>query len=335
MAAAGEPKFRARQIYRWLYARRADDLGAMTDLPLALRETLAARYRLGLPAIEQVVRSEDGTRKYLLGTPGGGAAEAVFIPDDRRVTFCISPQIGCALDCRFCHTATIGLVRNLSAGEIVGQALTLLTDNRERIAERHVNVVMMGMGEALHNYDASIAAVRLLADPSGVGLPRRRITLSTAGLVPAILKLAGEPVRPRLAISLNATTDEVRTRIMPINRRHPIGELMAACARFPLAPGERLTFEYVLLAGVNDAPADPPRLAALLNRHQLKAKVNLIPFNQGSGLPYQEPSADLVRQFRDDLLSLGVPVSVRRNRGRDIAAACGQLALAGRPLQGD
>ncbi|HZI93635.1 MAG TPA: 23S rRNA (adenine(2503)-C(2))-methyltransferase RlmN [Patescibacteria group bacterium] len=326
----GEKRFHARQIYRWIYSRRATGFDAMSDLSRPLRDRLAGRFSLLRPSISRVQQSADGTRKYLMAPPTGGEVEAVFIPEESRVTFCISPQIGCALDCGFCLTAQLGFVRNLTAGEIVGQVLAILDDNNQRIEGRPVNIVMMGMGEALHNYDNSIAAVRLLADPVGVGVPRRRITLSTAGLAPAIVRLAGETVRPKLAISLNATTDEVRSRIMPINRKYPLAILLDACRKIPLAPRERLTFEYVLLRGVNDSAHDPRRLAALMNRHNLHAKVNLIPFNEGGGLPWQEPSADSVKRFRDDLLSLGVPASIRKNRGRDISAACGQLALVTR-----
>jgi len=325
----GEKRFRAMQLFRWIHARRARSFDQMTDLSVPLRRRLAASFTLGRPEARQVQTSADGTRKYLFALHDGGSVESVFMPEQRRVTFCISPQIGCALDCRFCLTARMGLTRNLSAGEIVGQVLELLDDNARRIEGRVVNIVMMGMGEALHNYEQAVAAVRLLADPQGVGIPRRRITLSTAGLAPAIDRLAAEPVRPRLAVSLNATTDEVRSRLMPINRRYPLATLLEACARFPMAPRERLTFEYVLLKDVNDTPEDPPRLAALMGRHRVRAKVNLIPFNAGGGLTFEEPDAAVVSRFRDRLLALGVPSSIRRNRGRDVAAACGQLALTG------
>ena len=328
MEAHGERRYHARQVYRWIYARRAASIDVMSDLSADLRRRLSAGHEIRRPAIAGVQQSADGTRKYLLSAPAGGEVEAVFIPEESRVTFCISPQIGCALDCRFCFTAQLGLVRNLSAGEIVGQTLALLEDNLERIDGRPVNIVMMGMGEALHNYDNSLAAVRLLSDSAGVGIPLRRITLSTAGLAPAIVRLAAEPVRPRLAISLNATTDETRSRLMPINRKYPLDTLLGACRQVPLGPRERLTFEYVLLRGVNDGPRDPRRLVALMNRHKLRAKVNLIPFNGSGSLEFNEPAPDTVRRFADDLVSMGVPASIRKNRGRDIAAACGQLALA-------
>jgi len=328
VSSLGDRPLHARQIYGWIYARRARSFQQMTDLPAALRARLEASCSLAYPRMLRVDAARDGTRKYLLEPAGGGQVEAVFIPEARRITFCLSPQIGCALDCRFCHTALLGLTRHLAAGEIVGQALVLLEDNERRIDRLPVNVVMMGMGEALHNYDQTLAAIRILSDARGVGIPIRRITLSTAGLAPAIRRLAAEPVRPRLAVSLNATTDEVRSSLMPINRRHPIADLMAACADWPLSSRERITFEYVMLGGVNDTARDARRLASLINRHRLKAKVNLIPFNAGSGLPFAEPPAATVKAFQKDLLSHGVSVSVRANRGRDIAAACGQLALS-------
>jgi len=327
MARMGEKPFRARQIHHWIYGRGATTFEEMTDLSEALRRRLAAEYHLERPRIAREQISADGTRKYLFAPRGGGQVEAVFMPEERRVTFCISPQIGCALDCAFCVTAQMGLTRNLTAGEIVGQALALRDENRQHIAGRPINIVMMGMGEALHNYDASLAAVRLLADPQGVGIPLRRITLSTAGWAAGIRKLAGEKVRPRLAISLNATTAAVRSKLMPVNRRYPIDDLLDACRAIPLGPRERLTFEYVLLHGINDAPEDPVRLAALARRHELKVKVNLIPFNPGGGLPYIEPPAETVKRFRAELIARGIPASVRVNRGRDIDAACGQLAL--------
>ncbi len=323
----GEKKFRARQIYRWIYQRRAESFSSLTDLPVSLRRRLERHFTLRRPAVSRIQRSEDGTRKYLLSAPSGGDVESVFLPEPDRVTFCISPQIGCALDCHFCLTARLGLVRHLDPGEIVGQVLALLDDNRSRIGGRRVNIVMMGMGEPLHNYESSIAAVRLLADPDGVGIPTRRQTLSTAGLAPGILKLAEEPVRPRLAISLNATTDEVRSRIMPINRKYPLDVLLRACRSYSRSSRQRLTFEYVLLDGINNTRTDPKRLVSLVNRYELRAKVNLIPFNAAPGLHFKEPTAQTAEWFRSELVARGLPASVRRNRGRDISAACGLLAL--------
>jgi 23S rRNA (adenine2503-C2)-methyltransferase len=326
----GERPFHARQLYRWIYARRAQSFDQMTDLSAAMRARLAAECALDWPAVARVQRSSDGSRKYLLSPPSGGEIESVYLPEPARATFCISSQIGCALDCHFCLTAQMGFTRHLTAGEIVGQVLRLLDELEPDSSGKPVNLVMMGMGEPLHNYDHAVAAVRLLTDPEGMGIPRRRVTLSTAGLAPAIRRLAAEPVRPKLAVSLNATTDDVRSRLMPINRKYPLDELLDACAAWPLAPRERLTFEYVLLRGINDRADDPARLIALARRHRLKVKVNLIPFNAGGGLPFEEPEEDAVKRFRDVLIRHGVPASVRRNRGRDISAACGQLAIGAR-----
>lgn len=320
----GEPSFRARQLYRWTYARRARDFREMTNLPGQLRDRLAESHHLERPLLEKVESSSDGTRKFLYRLEGG-PAESVLMPEPRRDTFCISSQAGCALDCRFCLTALMGFGRHLSPGEIVGQALTMLDELT--VGERPVNVVFMGMGEPLHNYDSVLAAFRLLADPEGIGIPARRITLSTAGMVPGIRRLAGEKIRPRLAISLNATEDETRSRIMPINRKHPIQELLEAAAALPLGPRERVTFEYVMLKGINSRLEDARRLLRLVRRHKLRAKVNLIPFNPGGGLEFQAPPRDEILAFRDLLLAAGLPCSVRRNRGRDISAACGQLAV--------
>jgi 23S rRNA (adenine2503-C2)-methyltransferase len=319
-----EPPYRARQLYEWVYARRAREFARMSSLPAPLRNRLAASFHLLRPAILGVQASSDGTRKHLLGVKGG-RLEAVTIPEPSRVTFCISSQIGCALDCRFCLTAQMGFGRHLNPGEIIAQVLLLLDD--PGIGGRPVNIVFMGMGEPLHNYEAVMRAFRILADPSGIGIPRRRITLSTAGVVPAIRRLAKEAVRPRLAISLNAATDELRSRIMPIGRKYPLVDLMDAAASFPLPPRERLTFEYVLLDGINASPSDADRLAGLFRRYRIRAKVNLIPFNPGGGLPYEAPSKERCGTFRDTLLASGIPCSIRANRGRDISAACGQLAV--------
>jgi 23S rRNA (adenine2503-C2)-methyltransferase len=330
-ARLGEPAYRGRQIYAWIYARRATSFEQMTNLPAGLRARLAAAHDLRRPRAARVDRSADGTLKYLWEVPEG-RVESVLMPEPSRVTLCVSSQMGCALDCRFCLTALMGFGRNLSSGEIVAQALAMLDEAGGEA--RRANVVFMGMGEPLHNYDQVLRAFRILADPGGVGIPRRRVTVSTAGWVPGIRRLAGERVRPRLAISLNATTDEVRSSLMPVNRRHPLKELLETAAAFPLGPRERITFEHVMLEGVNAAPADADRLAVLVRRHGLRAKVNLIPFNPGGGLPFRSPPLDAVRAFRDRLLGAGIPCSIRKNRGRDILAACGQLAAAAGPPPG-
>jgi len=324
-AELGAPRFHADQAYRWMYARGTLDPGAWTDHAVALRQALASRYRIaaGVPVRHRV--AEDGTVKYRVEAPEGGTIEAVsMVAEDDRVTLCISSQVGCALDCDFCLTGKMGFRRHLSAGEIVGQVDGLRRD--QALGERPFNLVFMGMGEPLHNYDAVTAAVRILTDPEGFGLSRRRITVSTVGLVPAIERLAREAVRPRLAVSLNATTDEVRDRLMPVNRKWNLARLLAACREWRTITGERFTFEYVLLDGVNDRDDDVERLAGIAREH--RAKLNLIPFNAVPGhLAYRPPADDRVLAIRDRLLDRGLPVSVRWSRGRGARAACGQLAL--------
>jgi len=296
----------------------------MTNLPAALRSRLEESHPMAAPALGTVQESADGTKKHLFAVEGG-RVESVLIPEPARVTFCISSQVGCALDCAFCLTAKLGFGRHLGAGEIVAQAIAMLRD--PACGRLPVNVVFMGMGEPLHNYDEVMRAFRLLSDPKGIGIPARRITLSTAGMVPGIERLASEPTRPRLAISLNASEDRTRSVLMPINRKHPISDLLRAAAAFPLGSKERVTFEYVLLDGVNASPADAKRVKGLFGRFRLKAKLNLIPFNPGEGLGYRSPSREAVRAFQRVLLDAGYPCSIRKNRGRDISAACGQLAL--------
>ncbi len=324
LAAMGEPAYRAAQIGHALYAERKFDVAAMSNLPAALRQRLASEHTIALPRIERRYRSADGSTRYLLALETGGASiEAVFMPDQGRQTICISTQAGCAVDCKFCLTATLGLIRNLSAGEIVGQVLAALDDNRHALAPQ-TNVVLMGQGEPLLNYDATMAALRILLDPKGAGLSPKHVTLSTSGIVPGIERFSREKVRPKLAISLNASGDEQRDRIMPINRKYPLRALMAACRAYPLRPWEKLTFEYVMLGELNDSPEDARRVVRLLNK--LKCKVNLIPWNPGE-LPFRAPSAESIEAFRRILAEKGVPVFVRYSRGQDVMAACGQLAL--------
>jgi 23S rRNA (adenine2503-C2)-methyltransferase len=326
----GQPEYRARQIYHALYRERQYDFAAMTSLPAALRERLAAEATVTLPRIAQRYASRDGSVRYLFALDGvvAGRAgrsvnvEAVFMPEEGRQTICISTQAGCAVDCRFCLTATLGLLRNLTSGEILGQVLAVLAEHRTELAPQ-TNVVLMGQGEPLLNYDAVMAALRILLDPKGVGLAPRHVTLSTSGIVPGIERLAAEPVRPKLAISLNASSDAQREQIMPINRKYPLAALLDACRRYPLRRWERLTFEYVLLGGFNDAPEDARRVVRLVG--QLRAKVNLIPWNPGE-LPYRPPEPARVEEFRRILTERGVPCFVRYSRGQDVMAACGQLA---------
>ena len=329
-----EPAYRGAQIYHALYAERRFDIAAMTNLPAALRERLAREASILLPRIVRRHRSSDGTVRYVLALAaqqllGESRAakpapiETVFMPEENRQTICISTQAGCAVDCHFCLTATLGLIRNLSAGEIIGQVLIALEENRATLKPQ-TNVVLMGQGEPLLNYDAVMAALRVLLDPNGMAITPKHTTLSTSGIVPGIERLAQEKIRPKLAISLNASSNEQRDKIMPINRKYPMERLLDACTRYPLRPWEHLTFEYVLLGGFNDAPEDARRVARLLAN--LRAKVNLIPWNPGE-LPYERPDAARVEEFRRILADKDIRVFVRYSRGQDVMAACGQLAL--------
>jgi len=335
LAQMGEPAYRGAQLYHALNAERHFNFAQITNLPAALRERLARETRIALPQVRKRYHSTDGTARYLLAldaaevplaVPAAGNSttiETVFMPEESRQTICISTQAGCAVDCRFCLTATLGLIRNLTAGEIVGQVLVALEDNRAALKPQ-TNVVLMGQGEPLLNYDAVMAALRILLDPNGVALSPKHVTLSTSGIVPGIERLALEKVRPKLAVSLNASSDEQRDQIMPINKKYPLEKLLDACRRYPLRPWEKLTFEYVLLGGFNDTPEDARRVLKLLVN--LRCKVNLIPWNPGE-LPYAAPDAARSEAFRSVLAAKGLPVFVRYSRGKDIMAACGQLAL--------
>jgi 23S rRNA (adenine2503-C2)-methyltransferase len=326
LAELGEPAYRGAQIYHALYAERRFDFAAMTNLPAALRERLASEASIELPQIVRRYHSADGTVRYVLAVGEGKTAnvEAVFMPEENRQTICISTQAGCAVDCRFCLTATLGLTRNLTAGEIVGEVLVALEDHREALKPQ-TNIVLMGQGEPLLNYDAVMAALRILLDQKGVAIAPRHAALSTSGIVPGIERLAKEKVRPNLAISLNASSNEQRDQVMPINRKYPLEKLLAACRAYPLKPREWLLFEYVLLGGFNDSPDDARRVVKLLAG--IRAKVNLIPWNPGD-LPYQRPEPERVAEFQRILIDKGVPCFVRDSRGQDVMAACGQLALA-------
>jgi 23S rRNA (adenine2503-C2)-methyltransferase len=328
----GEPAYRGAQIYNALYAEPRADFAAMTNLPLALRDRLAREATIELPKILRTYRSDDGTVRYVLalGEAENGnrntksaTIETVFMPEENRQTICISTQAGCAVDCHFCLTATLGLIRNLTAGEMVGQVLVALEDNRAALKPQ-TNVVLMGQGEPLLNYEAVIAALRILLDPNGLAISPKHTTLSTSGIIPGIEKLGLEKVRPKLAISLNASSNEQRDKIMPINQKYPIEKLIEACERYPLRPWEHLTFEYVLLGGFNDSPQDARRVARLLAN--LRAKVNLIPWNPGE-LPFEKPDPSRTEEFRRILADKDVRAFVRYSRGQDVMAACGQLAL--------
>ena len=321
----GVERFRARQIFRWIYRRGVSDPGAMTDLPNELRARLTDEFTMSTPAIVARERSIDGTEKFLLRLEDGRQIESVFIPDTPAMTFCISTQVGCAMACAFCLTGKMGLIRNLTAGEIVGQ-VRVLADALD-MRDKHFNIVLMGMGEPLHNYDETMKALRILADEHGFEVSPRRVTLSTVGLLPALERLSKEPVMPNLAISLHAPTDVTRGELVPINKKYGIADIIAACRRFPLKKRSRITFEYVLLAGVNDSSDDARNLAKLMAG--LKSKVNVIPLNEAPGIPFERPSDEAIDRFAKILADRDILVSVRKSRGRDIRAACGQLIVEG------
>ncbi|HEY1265412.1 MAG TPA: 23S rRNA (adenine(2503)-C(2))-methyltransferase RlmN [Terriglobales bacterium] len=341
MEGAGQPAYRARQLFEAVYRQRLLTPEEITTLPKELRSFLGAKFSFGLPGIENRYVSRDGTVRYLIAFGDGQSVETVWMPegDDGeagdgseagdetpartwdRATICVSSQVGCAVDCQFCLTALLGVKRNLTAGEIVGQVMAVLNDQQVELPSRRVNLVFMGMGEPFLNYDNFIKAVRLLAE--GVGIPESRMTVSTAGIAPRIYDLGKEELRPKLAISLNASNDELRSRLMPLNRKWNLEKLLAAAREFPLRRREKLTFEYVLLEGVNDAPQNGREVAELVRG--LRAKVNLIALNPGPGIDFQTPSDARVLEFQRILISAGVPTFIRRPRGRDIYAACGQL----------
>jgi len=337
----GEPAFRGRQIFEAIYRQRSASADEISTLPLGLRSTLLANgYSVGLPRIEKKFSSTDGTVRYLIGFDDGRSVETVWMPEGDggeagdgsdagedagrgwdRATICVSSQAGCAVDCQFCFTALLGVERNLTAGEIVGEICAVLKDQRISPPQDRINVVFMGMGEPLLNYDNFIKAVHLLVE--GVGIPESRMTVSTAGIVPRIYEFGLEPVRPKLAISLNASNDELRSRLMPLNRKWNLTKLMAAAREFPLRNREKLTFEYVLLDGVNDSARNAQEVAELIRG--LRAKANLIAFNPGPGVDFRTPKEERVLEFQRILVSAGVPAFIRRPRGREIYAACGQL----------
>jgi len=326
----GEPAYRGRQLFAALQHRRLRSVDEMTDLPKELRARLNQVAQTATLKIESQYLSNDGTRRYLMKTHDGLPVETVFIPEERRDTICFSSQSGCPLQCTFCLTAQLGLLRSLTAGEIVEQILIALNDayGLGMRPPRGTNLVAMGAGEPLLNLESLLKALRVMADPQGLHIVPNRVTVSTAGVVPKILELAQTSDRPHLAISLAAPTDELRNELMPINKRWPLDELLSACKVFEktLKSGERLTFEYVMLDRINDSDEQARQLANLLNRHNIKAKVNLIPHNPADPLPYR-PSIDAtVERFKNILEAKGIHAFVRRPRGRDIFAACGQLA---------
>ncbi len=327
--------YRLRQIFQWVYRRRVKDFSSMTDISKKLREALAESFEITLPEIIFSQNSVDGSRKYLLKLKDGSEVESVLICQPTRFTLCVSSQVGCAIGCKFCRTAQMGLKRNLKVSEIIGQVMAVQEDVWSR-GERGItfddpeaqapfqNIVFMGMGEPLHNKDSVISTVKILNDEHGLNFSGRKITVSTSGLIPAIKEFGESSARANLAISLNATTDEVRTEIMPINKRWPLEDLLETLRQFPLKAGRRITFEYVLLAGVNDTDEDMKRLPVLLRG--IPAKINLIPYNSNSGLGYYPPEAERVQIWQKTLLSKGMNSTIRWSKGMDISAACGQLA---------
>ena len=324
-ASLGAPKFRGEQIWRWVHGKMVDSIDEMTNVPKDLRARLAEVATIGTLGVAEIQTSRDGTRKLRLTTHDGKSIESVIIPDGEKTTQCISSQVGCAIDCQFCATAKLGLSRNLEPGEIVDQVYRARKLLAEVEPERRItNLVYMGMGEPLHNYDNVLASLRILTHDLGAGMSQRRITVSTAGMVPRIEKLGREDIRPNLAISLNASSDEVRDQVMPINRKWNIEKLLGAIRDYPLETRRRVTFEYVLLAGVNDSLDDAARLAKLLRG--IRCKVNVIPFNPHPEAPYVRPGAQAIDAFQNECKRLGLPTYLRTPRGDDIDAACGQLA---------
>jgi 23S rRNA (adenine2503-C2)-methyltransferase len=322
LLAKEHPPFRARQIYDAVYRQKVPELVGISTLPAALRAELGAVYNVGLPVQVSRYESVDGTRRYLLGLDDGRSVETVLMPEESRDTICISSQVGCPVNCKFCLTALMGLERNLMAGEIVGQVLFVMGAHKLSAESGRLNIVMMGMGEPLLNLPQVLKATRLLTDKSGIAISPRRITLSTSGIIPKIVELGQGAVRPKLAISLNASTEEQRQELMPITRKYHLKDLMEACRNYPLRPWEKLTFEYVLLKGVNDTDADARRVVKLLAR--LNAKVNLIALNPGPGIAFETPDPERVHSFQN-IVKRAMPCFIRKPRGRDIFAACGQL----------
>jgi 23S rRNA (adenine2503-C2)-methyltransferase len=323
MAELGEPAYRARQLYVWLYRRRVRDLAAMTDLGKGLRARLESGFEVRWPEVAAHDVSRDGTIKYLFRLDDDATIESVLIPEERRRTICISTQAGCPLKCAFCLTGIAGYKRNLKPWEIVGQVATVMDEAPGK--EMAWNVVVMGMGEPLLNYEATVHALRILMDAEGFAVPPKKLTLSTVGILPALEKLMAEPVRPNLAISLHAPEPGLRRQLMPIEEKYRLEDVIAAAQRYPIPRGGRVTYEYVLLKGVNDSTTHARQLARLLRG--AKAKVNLIPLNPAAEIPFDAPSAEAVDAFAGILADAHVAVSVRRPRGQDILAACGQLHL--------
>lgn len=336
LIAIGVPEkqanMRTKQIWHWVYHRGVTDFAEMGNVAKNLRMQLATTFRISRPEVIEALYSEDGTRKYLLRFSDGSEAETVYIPDDDRGTLCISSQVGCTLNCRFCHTGTMRLVRNLTPAEIVAQMMLarddlgewpVSTDNR-----RVTNIVMMGMGEPLYNFDNVKKALHIIMDKEGIQLSRRRITLSTAGVVPMMVR-CGEEIGVNLAVSLHAISNEIRDEIVPLNKKYRLEQLLEACAAYPgTHNARRITFEYIMLKGINDSDSDARELVRLISKYKLPAKVNLIPFNPWPGSPYECSEPDRIKRFSDIVFQAGISAPIRTPRGRDIMAACGQLKSA-------
>jgi 23S rRNA (adenine2503-C2)-methyltransferase len=320
----GAPPYRGRQLAQWIFVKAVTDLAEMSDLPKDFRAALAARASVEVPEVERRTPSQDGSQKLVLRYGDGARVQAVLMPDGDRLTLCVSTQVGCGFACAFCYTGTMGLERNLSAGEIVAQVMVA----REGLAAglRITHIVYMGMGEPLANYTATVKSLRLLTDPRAFAFAPRRITVSTVGLVSGIERLAKENLRVNLAVSLHATSNEIRDRIMPVNRGFAIEELLAACRRFPLPFRQRMTFEYVLLEDINDSAEDARRLVKLMKG--IRGKINLIPFNDWEGSSFARPPLARILDFQTVLLEHGIRATVRWSKGEDIGAACGQLREA-------
>ena len=321
----GHKKFHARQIYNWIWKRGVSDFAGMTNLSRELRASLAEAATVSLPEVVQHQISEDGTQKFVLRLADGKQIESVFIPDTPKQTFCVSTQVGCAMGCAFCLTGKMGLIRHLSAAEIAAQVRLLA--KATNLLDKSFNIVLMGMGEPLQNYDNTMKAMRMLNEKEGLDMHPKRVTLSTVGLVPQMDRLAQEELMPNLAVSLHAATEETRAAIVPPSKKYSMQDVIDACKRFPVSKRRRIMFEYVMLAGVNDSDEDARKLVKVLSG--VKAKVNLLPLNAAPGIPFERPSDERINKFARILADKGLMVSVRKSRGRDIRAACGQLIVEG------
>jgi 23S rRNA (adenine2503-C2)-methyltransferase len=321
----GHKKFHARQIYNWIWKRGVTEFAEMTNLSRELRASLAEAATVSLPEVVQHQVSEDGTQKFVLRLADGRQIESVFIPDTPKQTFCVSTQVGCAMGCAFCLTGKMGLIRHLSAAEIAAQVRLLAKSTN--LLDKSFNIVLMGMGEPLQNYDNTMKAMRMLNEKEGLDMHPKRVTLSTVGLVPQMDRLAQEDLMPNLAVSLHAATEETRAAIVPPSKKYTMQDVIDACKRFPLSKRRRIMFEYVMLAGVNDSDEDARKLVKVLAG--VKAKVNLLPLNAAPGIPFERPSDERINKFARILADRGLMVSVRKSRGRDIRAACGQLIVEG------